>query len=501
MDKNVKKIISEAFNELYEEMIGEAPVAPTKRETLGISDAEIEEVVGNALRRGYDKRLAYDFASNSEQDENFNIAIDRLIEVYLTSKDEQQKSNAKTAIQAAFDPNYRSRSGGRYNKLENLFKKYQNRPDFKEMISDAFEQTLLQNFDKIVRAYEKGSGSFPGILRNSMNRKVLDNIKGGYTADKIDREDIYGGGSKGVGTISVDQPLGGDGKMTVGDKIGADDAPETEFTGNAEISNTTGKEIVDNILQWFAQNVNNPEYPEITSVRETIFREYIQGADAKRIWEENPEVKEAFGYETKKGEVVLDKNGEPKPSFKPLPQEFRRLTKSDAGEEISELISRIYKINFSLEDVDPTRLRQIYAMSPEIGGGFSKTNEKSSEEMLELQRNIKDALADMGYKNINVDPSVVSKDGEGEYKKFKKVFQELSEEGRDSEIAVLSNLLSKYEEAISKDKARGGYGHKTPYIANKETEESGDDFGGMFEGVDEKEVNKLMERVLRRLSE
>ena len=87
MKNNVKNIISEAFDEIFEEMMNEDGVYTKK----GMTSDQVDDTVRKALKRGYDPKLAFDFETGSEQQNNFNVAIDMLIGRYLNSKDKTEK--------------------------------------------------------------------------------------------------------------------------------------------------------------------------------------------------------------------------------------------------------------------------------------------------------------------------------------------------------------------------------------------------------------------------
>jgi DNA-directed RNA polymerase specialized sigma24 family protein len=494
MDENIKKLISEAFNELYSEMMSEAP--ETEYAVKGMTMEEIPAVVKRALNVGYDPRLRFDFETGTEQEANFNSAIDQLINVYKTSKDPQEKANAKTAVQYAFSPESK--------RFQGLIKSYRNRKDFKDMVDDIYEIVLLQGFDRMMGGYKNLDGTFGGLVTRALRNAAVDYVKKGRRARGGSfAGDVYHHGSKGdIGMISVDDYSYGEEGRSNAEKIGdydeeledvgdaglagLEDAPEVEFRGKGKIDTLTARQLIDYIIEWFEEEESQEAYADLTPERAIIFREFVRGASAAQIWEENPEIQQAF------------------PNPKPLSQEFRRLTKSQAGKDISKIISRHAKINFDLSQIDPMELKQIYAQNPSFTTGSPKggTSEISSHEMLKIQGEIQDILDELGV-NIEVDSKidVQSKEDEksGEFKKFKKLFKNLQDQGREDVVRELENLLHQHVEAKAADKERGGYGAPKRYVPQKSSQET-DEFRGMFEGIDEKDVDKLMERVLRRLS-
>jgi len=483
MDKNIKKLISEAFNELYEEMVNEAP---TTMEKKGMTDDEIEPAIQRALKRGSDKKLEYDFEPNSEQETNFNIAIDNLINTYKNPNSqsgliaqgfspEQIKANAKSAIQAAFSPHSR--------KLKNLFRQYKNRPDFEEMVSDAYELIMLRNFDKTLKAYKKPNGTFGGLVATSMKNRMLNYISGGYGAEKTARGDVYSGGSdRGTNMISVDQTIGDDGKMTVGDKISDTPSSDSEFRGKGKLDIPTAKEILENILTWVENHVGSPEYKSLTPEIAIIFREVIKGSTYKQIFNDFPEI-----------QPRLKKHNN-------IPIYFRRFTESEAGRDISDMVSNIYGINFNLSDIDPNTLTQSYSQSPEWSGG-GKISEKASEEMKKIQADIKNLFIDAGMPT-KVTHAITAQEkdetGEWDYKNsaLKKGIKFLEDNNKEEELSRLYDLLNKHVMAKKADKAKGGYGSAQTPLPSSEEEE----MRSMFEGIADKDIDTLMERVIKRLS-
>lgn len=490
MKNNVKNIISEAFDEIFEEMMNEDGVYTKK----GMTSDQVDDTVQRALRRGYDPKLAFDFETGSEQQNNFNVAIDMLIGRYLNSEDETEKSNAKKAVQSAFSPGSK--------KLKNMFGTYmKNNPSFDDIFSEAWEHVFINNFDKVIELYREnvGSGTFGGIVYRSLDNRINTLMKRGSGG----LSDVMRGGSDqklniGGSVKGMDDSVN-DGGGTYGEKIAGSPSEKYREFKIKGLSSDVARDVYRYMIDWVDEQVGNPEY-KITPVQNIIFKEIMLGQTPLEIWLEHPEVREFLGFEKKNGVFDLNKEGKKKPNYKPINTIFRRLTDSKIGRDLSYMISSAYDIDFNLSEIDPVRIRQAKSQDPEFGtkSERSRFNEKSSEEMLEIRSDIKDILDEFGYK-VTYDGKIDTLDENGEFDKFKKIFKDLEEKGRNDVIIELSKLLERHAEAREYDKFSGGYGAISKELPSKIShEESG--FGGLYEEINESEFNRLYERVMKRIS-
>lgn len=491
MKNNVKNIISEAFDEIFEEMMNEDGVYTKK----GMTSDQVDGTVQKALRRGYDPKLAFDFETGSEQQNNFNVAIDMLLDAYINSEDETEKLNAKKAIQTAFSPSNK--------KLKNMFGTYmKNNPSFEDIFSDSWEHVFINNFDGLVKLYKGnvGSGTFGGIVYRSLENRIKTLMKRG--SGEI--QDVTRGGSDqktkhGISTKSMDDSIN-DGGGTYGEKIASSPYEKFRDLKIKGLSSDDALEVYRYMIDWVEEQVDNPEY-KISPVQAIVFKEIMLGQTPLEIWHEHPEVREFFGFETdRNGDFILNKKGEKKINYKPINMMFKRLTSSKIGRDLSYMISSAYNIDFNLSNIDPVGIRQVKSQNPEFGTEpeRSRFNEKSSEKMLEIRSDIKDILDEFGYK-VTYDGKIDTLNKDGEFEKFKNIFKDLEKRGRNDVILELSKLIEQHAEAREYDKASGGYGAISTELPSKADHES-NEFGGLYERISKSELNRLYERVMRRIS-
>lgn len=456
MDENIKKIISEAFNELYSEMMSEAPET-LKKNT--ISDNEVEDIVDRAKRTG--RGLSYDWTEGEESQQNFNDIIDMLIADYQ----ENQNEKSKRAIQNAFAPN--NLNGG--NKIFKLAAgQLKGMDDIEDAVMYAYGQVLLDNFEGLLNSY-RGDGTFSGLVARSLNNRAKNylfkkNKTRGITGMGDEEKSAFGGPS------SFETPAGE--KRTLGDTV-AGTPLDTGFQGdeNAPIK----RQIVDTILGWLENNLENKEFPGVTPKRLLAVKLLLQGVPASQIIKEYPE-------------IFKDGKGNNSPTVM-----FYQIANSPAGKEISDIVSHEFSDyigNWKMSDVDPNRLEATSSMSPEWGG-HSRPIEKFTPEMKNLRKKLEDALNSLGLTRSDFDSD----------KKIIKIIQSLRSGGQEAEAENIENIFDELSDAKEAARERGEFQKDTAVLPKSEKEElSSDEFGGMFEGISERDVEKLMERVLRRLS-
>lgn len=450
MDKNIKKLISEAFDELYKEFIAEAVI----KKANTILDSEIEDVIKKATTTG--RGLSYNDTANESSQKNFNIIIDYLIDDYKNTES-PTRENSKSAIQSAFYPI-------KGNKIYRLAgKKFITDPNLEDAAMDAYEQLFINKFgtdEGLIKSY-KGGGGFSALVINSMANLILSYITKGYGSGSS-TSDALGGGRYGSygSSKSIDDEYG-NGKF--GDKFASQEFSSEDGT----IAN--GKEILNSIMTWLENHVGSSEFP-VNEKQYIAFKGIINGDSPEQIFDENPGV---FG-KSKDVNIYFD-----------------RFITSKPAQEISDLISTIYDIDFNLGNLNKFGLKQTSSQKPEWNS-FSKVDEKFTEEMKNIQDEMFGSLKSLGY-----EPTSFNSD-----KKIKSIINDLSSKGMDSEASVIESLFDDLEKAKVSARSKGLYGTNTSYLPQSEKEEDtfSDEFHGMFEGLDYIKAEKLIERVVRRVS-
>jgi len=528
MDKNVKKIISEAFNELYSEMMSEAPAAPAVSNKNKITDEEVDGLIEKARRTG--RGISYQWASNAESQNNFNLIIDALINDYKSTGNE----NSKRAIQNAFTPTLG-------NKIFNLASgsKFRNHSDIEDAVMTAFKAVMLDNFDNTLKSY-RNDGTFSSLAMASMKNRVHDYIVRGWGQGTGD-EDAWRASS--LGPKSTETPLGGESGKVLGDTI-PDSAMDISFSGIK--GQATKQRAIKDALEWIELHVNEPEY-KVNPKHYLAFKGLMGGDTTQDIFDENPE---AFG--NKKFVNIY----------------FDRFLESKIAKEASELIAQIYGIEDSnwLTKINKLDMQQTFSQSKEFDTTGSHRDSERTEGIEEEFNAVKDFLMGLGdyFKSRNdIKPELSKKNKNGEFTNPKtlEIFNDLEVNEKFEEIGKLEKLLSALENAKAKDKAYGGYGSSVGDVSKDPRENlkafmdkfgvdpseyknfeirgtgaiydiikkynipkaaAGLDkdgkldpekglgkilknvrqytYGGMFESINEKDVDRLMERVLRRLS-
>jgi hypothetical protein len=447
MNKDIKNLISEAFEELYQEIINEAPEVLKVR---GIRDNDVPELIKKALDRG--TPIPYDFeGGDMKSKRNFDKIINILIDEYKKSNNQ----NAKKAIQSSMYPypgsEIKNTIGGQ---------KFYGNKDLDDAVASAYEQVVLKSFDKILNMYKDGT-NLGAIFVQDMKNKVFNYMKG-YRGDGGSALDVIGGSEK---ALSLDKPVGDSGESTFGDKIAStmgvnpETAAEKEFSQEKKIAKQ--KQIIETVTQWL-DNKFDEDKNEMGKRRMAAFKGLMAGDSPEDIVNDYPEY-------FKEPRLVT--------------QEFSRLVNSSEAQEISDIISHIYGINFNLANIDPKKLKQTSSMKPEFGG-FSKMIRQATPEMEAAQSELSDALAVVGLKLPQFSSS----------KNKEQVISNLEAKGMKNELDAILSADEELNRVTEKAKAQGKYQQFEPVLPSSPEEE--EKSGEMFEGFN---INKLMERVYKRI--
>lgn len=454
MNKDVRTLISEAFDELYKEMVSEAPTL----KKAYIPDEEVNNIIQNSLKRG--TPVPNDFDSTAlKSRENFDKIIDVLMDEYKKTGNK----NAKAAIQGSYYPAPKSKM------QRSVGMQFLGNPDLEEAALSAFEQVVINNFDKIADIYQSGSRGLGAIFTNDMRNKVKNFIESGYRGAGAGggRLDVSAGREEmGGKALSMDEPIGDDAGSTFGDKLSStlstdDSALEKGFERQNKAA--TQKNILGDVISWL-DNTFEELGDEMGKRRMIAFKGLVAGDTPDEIFENNPGI---FASPAR------------------ITEEFNRLISSKEAQEISKMISDIYNIDFNLANIDPKKLKQTSSMKPEFGG-FSKIVKISTPEMKSAQADLNAALEAVGLKSTDFNSD----------RKKEEVIANLRSRGMDVELERIIDADDDLSAASEIAKAKGEYDVKTPLLPTTPEEEleSGEK---MYEGVD---MDKLMERVYKKLT-
>jgi hypothetical protein len=450
MNKDIKSLISEAFEELYQEMVNEAPQTMMRTKIL---DNEVNSIIQNSMKRGTavpNKFTSEDVKSRT----NFDTIIDALMDDYKKTGNPKSRE----AIQASFYPSPGSKM------LRSVGSKFIGNPELEDAAASAYEQVAINNFDKIASAYKVGTRGLGALMTSDMRNKVYNYIVGGYrgTGAGGGSLDAVGGSQK---ALSLDKPFGDSGESTFGDKIASSMgiSPETalEKGFSQEEKLATQRQIIKDVTQWL-DNKFDEEGNEMGKRRMAAFKGLMAGDSAEDIVSDYPEY-------FKEPRLVT--------------QEFSRLVNSAEAQEISDMISHIYGINFNLANVDPKKLKQTSSMNPEFGG-FSKMVRQATPEMEAAQSELSNALAVVGLKLPQFSST----------KNKEQVIADLQSKGMTDELEAILNADEELERVTERAKAQGKYQQFEPVLPSSPEEE--EKSGEMFEGFS---MDKLMERVYKRI--
>lgn len=325
MSIDIRKLISEAFNEVYNEVFAEAAGdVATKGEEMYSKMKKYGSRSGiNHSHRFNDEGKKVNY--NQEDDRAFNYAIDKLVSDYKETRDPK----IRETIQAALYPNRDSKI------LKTIARKWSSYSDdeISDAVSTAYQRWVLEpdKFDAFVDNHKQGTPLSSKVV-GSLNRVLLDILSKGYE----------GGGSKNVSAVSMDTPVG-DTDKTIGDKISDDadmDAIRNSFDGRDDIE--LYKKIKSIVIGWAKNNAKEKQYVALEGK--------LNGETNKQILEDNPELFK---------------------DVKDVTRTFGAFAKGK-GQEISELISHAFGIDWNLADIDPNTLYQTYSADPEITGDITK---------------------------------------------------------------------------------------------------------------------------------
>ncbi len=468
MNKDIRNLISEAFDELYSEIVNEAPrKQPFVRKTK-IEDADIEPMIQKAISKGTPVPYLFPLEDSKSQ-ANFEKIIDAIAVDYKNTGN----PNSKAALQSTFYPT----SGSRFQHAAggNFF----NNPDYEDAIASAYEQIVINNFDETLNAYKPGT-SLTSMFTNLMKNRVNNYITKGYRgADGGSKYDAIGGQEK---SLSMDQPLGGDGDAKLGDKIGDDGG---EGDGNIGLNDKSisnlgiGPESAEELGKSIEQE---------TSRLQNILKDTIAYLD--NTFEENEDENGKRGMVAFKGMIAGDSREEifeDNPGLFKEPRYvsiyFDRLINGPEAAEVSKMMSDIHGIDFDISKIDPKKLKQQSAQS-RGHGGFSKIVKIATPEMQTAQKELNDALAVVGLKGTDFNST----------KTKEQVVSKLQAAGKFDELENILDAEDNLNQATEKAKSRGEYDVDTPLLPSSPEEEM--QAGQMFEGVN---IDALMERVYKRL--
>lgn len=544
MDKNIKKIISEAFNELYEEMVNEAP-ATLKKNT--ILDSEIESIIEKAKTTG--RGVSYDDTANESSQNNFNIIIDNLISDYKNTESPTREMSKK-AIQNAFAPI-------KGNKIYRLAgQKFITDPNLEDAASNSYESIFVNNFDSLVNKYKLDQG-FSALAQSALANRIHNYIVQGHGGDFSAQDPLAGGRYSKTGAAkSMDDEYGDGGRF--GDSFAGPEDKESGFAqSKREAQSKLQKKQWDSLKGWVESN--KERMSEKTYI---VVSEMLNGLPSDEIPNQYPN----FNW----------KGGNNVPTII-----FRNFAIGPLGQSVSEFISGLYDIDFDLSKINPNNLEQWSAQSPEHGNISYKT-EKMSPEMKEIFNDLREflkqipgtnsiisnlkatsviaqvpsenALNDFANKTFNKPFRMLSNEekeiarNESGWGGFKKLFNNIDQESINTIKELVEQL--KYEAEKSQESGMGGFRTDVTKLEidpretlndfmnkkgvdpseydrwqingigalekiadehgfnEKEIELMKDyanevqkyTYGGQFEGVKESDIEKLMERVLRRLS-
>jgi len=465
MNKDVKKIISEAFNELYKDLISEAEAGMNPADKAA-ADKMIARVKTYGDASGFSNNGA-----NTKQNDVFNYILDALISEYKSTEDQNTKQKIKNGIQGAFFP--AMNADGRPNKTLNvLMGKWpgKDRDAVQDAAASAYE-SFMKNFDGFIDKYTPGAGSsFGGIVLNNLNSKMYDVIQKGFRGKGLGgTQDTYSRAGNSMG--SMDDPYGDDSTLgaTMADpnSLGADN--------DTEASISEDQDLLAIVNGWLKNNVSEKQY--------IAFRELTKGFTPNEVAEDFPE---HFGI----GKDVS----------RNFAQLLSRKEKDEDGntaltlDRLSDMLSYAKKRDIDLKNIVLKNLRQTISQDPSFSGD-GKRSYVSSPETKAALKDLSDSMYELG-------PDVLSKLGVKDKIDFQngaqisKIINKLTVLGLESEVRDIEDAWADVKRTRD---ASADYGKVTNY-ADK-VDESG--IAGMFEGLDVYDgfdIEILMNRVMQRLS-
>ncbi len=362
MNKDVRNLISEAFEELYQEMVNEA-----------ISNEDVGPAIQKALQTG--EAVDTDFAG---EDELSRRNFDRIIEALVMEYKESGNPNAKSAIQLSYYPNPNSKM---YRAVAGQFI---TNPKIKEAMASAYEQIVIKSFDKTVERYEPGTSGIGAMFTNLMRGRIHNFIVQGYSGNR-EEDDRFD-------TLSIDNPIGDSGE-TFADRLSknADDSGEYQ---KKEERLTKQQEILDTALNLLYNTFDDEGNKEGKREVFTI-QQLIKGKSIEEVFE------------------MVNNNPEFPPYSEPrvISQRINRFLVSKEVKEVEDIISGIYNTNFKLSNVDYARdlkksslkkqkAAEMGAAQDEKGNMYEPQYSKSSVEDWE---ELTGEPYFENYKNIDID--------------------------------------------------------------------------------------------------
>lgn len=432
MDKNIRKTISEAFEELYQEMVNEAGYRSD-----AIKNQDVPAIIEKAKKTG--APVPQFNVSHVPSRENFRKIIDALAADYK----ETGNPNSKAAIQSSYIP-----EGW---KLTTILGSYSREKDAEDAAMSAYEQVVLNDFDKIMATWKPGD-NLGGKLMNAMKNRAI-NFFSGYG---IEPE-----AGKGItGAKSLDAKISKDSETTYGQQL-ANTAMDVDVEKNArekEASTMRQREVLDFFVNSLEEELkmDNPAVAE----KVDIFKSIINGVSPDEIAEENPEY------------VDLSRSMEPN---KQIVQKFKNFIVSAPFLAIQDYVNNTFGTDLDFSSIKTTSLFQTIAQNPEfdVDTPNMKDLRGMTGPMEAAKQIVVDKLDALGFK---------WNDWTTDAKK-QAVISKLAAQGKHNEIADLMKATEKYDNVVDRERKAGNYERKASVVSN----------------LDESFVDGLMERVLRRL--
>jgi len=465
MNKDVKKIISEAFNELYEDLITEAETGMTPADK-----AAADKMVDRVRKYGDASRFSND-GEGEKQNNIFNYVLDKLVAEYKATKDSNAKQKIKNGIQGAFFPAFKE--DGRPNKTLNVLLdrwRDKDRNEVQNAAASAYE-AFIKNFDGYINSYKPGAGSsFGSIVLRALKSRVYDYIKKGNRGAGLGgTQDTYAKAGNQMG--SMDDPYGDD--STLGATLA--DPNATPDLGNREGAVSEDQELLDIVNGWLKNNVSEKQY--------IAFREMTKGFTPEEVAEDNPEHFN-IGKDVSRNFAQL----------------LKRKEKDEDGntvfalDRLSDMLSYAKKRDIDLKNIVAKNLRQTISQDTEFSGDGKRSYVSSPET--------KAAIKDLSDTIYELEPDVLTKLGIKDKMDFQngvqisKIVNKLTVMGMED---AARNIEDTWDDVKRHRAADANYGKKVQY-ADKIEDKS---FGGMFEGLDVYDgfdIETLMERVMKRIS-
>ena len=196
MDINAKKIISEAFSEIYEDFMSE-DASELESGLTPQEKAKAESIIQKVQKYGDRGGFAYDFYSEDKSGQNvFNYVADRLVDDYKKTGNPK----IKDAIQAAFYPSPGS-------KIYNLIRRQGVSDDEMFDAAAAAYEYFLQGFEQHMDTYKSGTGGLSALALHNLKKFINTYFEKGFRGKGLGgSRDVVGRGQ----AQSMDAPAGDD---------------------------------------------------------------------------------------------------------------------------------------------------------------------------------------------------------------------------------------------------------------------------------------------------